>query len=195
MKKLLDIFKNKEKRIENLVFLLVLLIVTLLIINSILKEDKSGNKIGEEDKLKGASLISLEKDNVSEKTNDLELEKRLETILSKIKGVSNVSVLITYSETEEIVPLYNINNSLSQTEEGDGKEKVVKKEESVSKNVLLDNSSNVLIEKKLSPKIEGAIVIAKGVSNINVKSNIISAMEAVTGLASHKIQVFEMGDE
>lgn len=195
MKKLLDIFKNKEKRIENLVFLLVLLIVTLLIINSILKEDKSGNKIGEEDKLKGASLISLEKDNVSEKTNDLELEKRLETILSKIKGVSNVSVLITYSETEEIVPLYNINNSLSQTEEGDGKEKVVKKEESVSKNVLLDNSSNVLIEKKLSPKIEGAIVIAKGVSNINVKSNIISAMEAVTGLASHKIQVFEMGEE
>ena len=195
MKKLLDIFKNKEKRIENLVFLLVLLIVTLLIINSILKEDKSGNKIGEEDKLKGASLISLEKDNVSEKTNDLELEKRLETILSKIKGVSNVSVLITYSETEEIVPLYNINNSLSQTEEGDGKEKVVKKDESVSKNVLLDNSSNVLIEKKLSPKIEGAIVIAKGVSNINVKSNIISAMEAVTGLASHKIQVFEMGDE
>lgn len=195
MKKLLDIFKNKEKRIENLVFLLVLLIVTLLIINSILKEDKSGNKIGEEDKLKGASLISLEKDNVSEKTNDLELEKRLETILSKIKGVSNVSVLITYSETEEIVPLYNINNSLSQIEEGDGKEKVVKKEESVSKNVLLDNSSNVLIEKKLSPKIEGAIVIAKGVSNINVKSNIISAMEAVTGLASHKIQVFEMGDE
>ena len=195
MKKLLDIFKNKEKRIENLVFLLVLLIVTLLIINSILKEDKSGNKIGEEDKLKGASLISLEKDNVSEKNNDLELEKRLETILSKIKGVSNVSVLITYQETEEIVPLYNINNSLSQTEEGDGKEKVVKKEESVSKNVLLDNSSNVLIEKKLSPKIEGAIVIAKGVSNINVKSNIISAMEAVTGLASHKIQVFEMGDE
>ena len=136
MKKLLDIFKNKEKRIENLVFLLVLLIVTLLIINSILKEDKSGNKIGEQDKLKGASLISLEKDNVSEKTNDLELEKRLETILSKIKGVSNVSVLITYSETEEIVPLYNINNSLSQTEEGDGKEKVVKKEESVSNNVL-----------------------------------------------------------
>ena len=195
MKKLLDIFKNKEKRIENLVFLLVLLIVTLLIINSILKEDKSGNKIREDDKLKGASLISLEKDNVSEKTNDLELEKRLETILSKIKGVSNVSVLITYSETEEIVPLYNINNSLSQTEEGDGKEKVIKKEENVSKNVLLDDDSNVLIEKKLSPKIEGAIVIAKGVSNVNIKSNIISAMEAVTGLASHKIQVFEMGDE
>lgn len=195
MKKLLDIFKNKEKRIENLVFLLVLLIVTLLIINSILKEDKSIDNISEEETTKGASFISLEKDNVSEISNNFELEKRLEIILSKIKGVSNVSVLITYSETEEVVPLYNINNNSSQTEEGEGKEKIIKKEESVSKNVLLDDNSNVLIEKKLSPKIEGAIVIAKGVSNVNVKSNIISAMEAVTGLASHKIQVFEMGEE
>lgn len=195
MKKLLDIFKNKEKRIENLVFLLVLLIVTLLIINSILKDDKSLKNISEDESKNGASFINAQKENDDDISNNFELEKRLEVILSKIKGVSNVSVLITYSETEEVVPLYNINNSLNQTEEGDGKEKVIKKEENVSKNVLLDDDSNVLIEKKLSPKIEGAIVIAKGVSNVNIKSNIISAMEAVTGLASHKIQVFEMGEE
>lgn len=195
MKRLLDIFKNKEKRIENLVFLLVLLIVTLLIINSILKDDKSLKNVSEDESKKGASFINAQKENDDDISNNLELEKRLEVILSKIKGVSNVSVLITYSETEEVVPLYNINNSSNQTEEGDGKEKVIKKEENVSKNVLLDDDSNVLIEKKLSPKIEGAIVIAKGVSNVNIKSNIISAMEAVTGLASHKIQVFEMGEE
>lgn len=195
MKKLLDMFKNKEKRIENLVFLLVLLIVTLLIINSILKDDKSLKNASEDESKKGASFINVQKENDDDISNNWELEKRLEVILSKIKGVSNVSVLITYSETEEVVPLYNINNSSNQTEEGDGKEKVIKKEENVSKNVLLDDDSNVLIEKKLSPKIEGAIVIAKGVSNVNIKSNIISAMEAVTGLASHKIQVFEMGEE
>ena len=45
------------------------------------------------------------------------------------------------------------------------------------------------------PKIEGAIITAKGVKNSDAKSNIISAVEAVTGLATHKIQVFEMGDE
>ena len=45
------------------------------------------------------------------------------------------------------------------------------------------------------PQIEGAIITAKGASNSNVKSNIISAVEAVTGIATHKIQVFEMGDE
>ena len=43
------------------------------------------------------------------------------------------------------------------------------------------------------PVIEGAIVTAQGAGNANVKTSIVSAVEAVTGLAVHKIQVFEMG--
>jgi len=42
------------------------------------------------------------------------------------------------------------------------------------------------------PKIEGAVVIAKGAQNTVVKESIIHAVEAATGLATHKIQVFEM---
>ena len=42
------------------------------------------------------------------------------------------------------------------------------------------------------PKMEGAIVIAKGAQNTIVKENITHAVEAATGLAVHKIQVFEM---
>ena len=33
-----------------------------------------------------------------------------------------------------------------------------------------------------------------GLSNAEVKESIIQAVEAVTGLATHKIQVFEMSD-
>ena len=44
----------------------------------------------------------------------------------------------------------------------------------------------------VNPKIEGAIITAKGANNAEVKNNIIQAVEAVTGLATHKIQVFEM---
>ena len=43
------------------------------------------------------------------------------------------------------------------------------------------------------PVIEGAIITAQGAKDSNVKSSIVSAVEAVTGLAVHKIQVFEMG--
>ena len=44
----------------------------------------------------------------------------------------------------------------------------------------------------ISPKIEGAIIAAKGAGNASVKTNIIQAVEAVTGISTHKIQVFAM---
>ncbi len=49
-----------------------------------------------------------------------------------------------------------------------------------------------ITQKEVSPKIEGAIIIAEGAGNIDIKQNIISATQAVTGLLSHKVQVFEM---
>ena len=42
----------------------------------------------------------------------------------------------------------------------------------------------------INPKIEGVIVTAEGAGNVNIKSNIIAAVEAVTGVPTHKIQVF-----
>ena len=44
----------------------------------------------------------------------------------------------------------------------------------------------------IKPKIEGAIIIAEGANNSEIKLRITQAVEAATGLATHKIQVFEM---
>ena len=114
LEKIKNIFKNKEKRVENLVFLLCLLVITLLVINGILKDEDSKesleNRVGVE--------LAKDIDNVKfEEKNDL--EKRLENILSKISGVGDVSVLITYSETSSIVPVYNSNLIISTVEEKD----------------------------------------------------------------------------
>ena len=114
LEKIKNIFKNKEKRVENLVFLLCLLVITLLVINGILKDEDS------KESLENRVGVELAKDinNVKfEEKNDL--EKRLENILSKISGVGDVSVLITYSETSSIVPVYNSNLSISTVEEKD----------------------------------------------------------------------------
>lgn len=46
----------------------------------------------------------------------------------------------------------------------------------------------------VKPKIEGAIVTATGAKDGNIKANIVQAIEAATGLATHKIQVFEMAN-
>ena len=55
-----------------------------------------------------------------------------------------------------------------------------------------NGTSKPITEKVIMPVIEGAIITAQGASNANIKSSIVSAVEAVTGLAIHKIQVFEM---
>ena len=47
----------------------------------------------------------------------------------------------------------------------------------------------------VEPKIEGAIVTATGANNSYIKTNIVQAVEAATGLATHKIQVFSMASQ
>lgn len=59
-----------------------------------------------------------------------------------------------------------------------------------------ENGEKVPVTSKVvNPKIEGAIITATGAGNGTVKNNIVQAVEAVTGLATHKIQVFEMKKE
>ena len=43
-------------------------------------------------------------------------------------------------------------------------------------------------------KLEGIVVVAEGANNLDIKINIISAIEAVTGLGKHKIKVYEMNE-
>lgn len=186
--KIKKIFTNKEKRMENLISFLIILIITLIVINKILDKEETvktdyKNEIGVE-------LAIEEKEDYS-----TDLEKRLENILSKISGVGEVSVLLTYKESSSLVPIYNINSNISTIEEKDtsGGSRVTETE-SLQKDVIMDSSSDIVVEKKVMPIVEGAIITAQGAKDTSVKSNIISAVEAVTGIATHKIQVFEMKD-
>lgn len=63
-----------------------------------------------------------------------------------------------------------------------------------NKEIIVDSENNPITEKVILPKIEGAIVIAEGGENAVIKTNVIQAVSAVTGLATHKIQVFKMSD-
>lgn len=54
---------------------------------------------------------------------------------------------------------------------------------------------NVVTSSVITPEIKGAVIMAKGANNGVVRSNIIQAVEAATGLPTHKIQVFEMKGE
>lgn len=184
---------QNKKKIENLVFLIIILIVTIIIINAIWKKDEiSNNTTKDTNSLSGKVLADNSKDEVS---NQTELETKLENILSTIKNVGKVNVLINYSESSSLVPLYNESTTTSSTEEGDsgGGTRNVTETES-KKDVVFSESSGQkqpVTEKTVMPTIQGAIITAEGAKDVNVKTNIINAVGAVTGLSIDKIQVFE----
>lgn len=176
---------NNKKKTENLVFLLIILIVTVIAINVIWKDEKSDTDITN---ISNKKLAYVEEENLSQNNS---LEEKLEHILSNINGVGNVDVLITYNETEEIVPVYNKTDKKSVTNETDSSGGVRVTEETDAQQEVVYQNDEIIVQKTISPKIEGAIITATGANNATVKADIISAVEAVTGLATHKIQVFE----
>lgn len=193
---------NDKRKIENLVFFVVVLIITIVIINFIWNGEKEANNknVTNDASKQLASTNVVAAGTTNNSNNNVEstdnLEEKLKNILSKIQGVGEVEVCLNYSESSEVVAMYNENSTTSTTEETDDTGGTRKVEETdTQKDVIFgeDNGTKTPITAKVvNPKIEGAIITAKGANNAEVKNNIIQAVEAVTGLATHKIQVFEM---
>ena len=166
--------KDNKRSIENLVVLAILLIATIIAINYIWKGDKKNNK--------NSNKVLAEQNIIKENNNqNCDLEQ-----------VGAVKVLITYSETSVMNPIYNENSEESVTEEEDtsgGKRTI---SSSSNKKEVAYSNNDIITKSVTSPQIQGAVVIAKGAGNSKVKSDIIQAVGAATGLSTYKIQVFEM---
>ena len=179
-----ELFKKREeqtdqkKKIENIVAFIIILIITVLIINNMWSKDEKKNT-----NTTGKVLAGNVESQVSTSENTDDLETRLKNILK-------------YSESSQVVAMYNETNSENKTEENDGDGGTKNSTETETKREIVytdeNGTSKPITEKLIMPVIEGAIITAQGASNANIKSSIVSAVEAVTGLAIHKIQVFEM---
>ncbi len=194
---------GNKKSIENLVVFVIILVATIIFINYIWNGDKKKNNnpssnqntILAENTNQPVNITNNGESDVSGNMGN-SLEKQLENILKNLEGVEDVNVLITYSETNKIVPMYNEDNSQSTTKEEDTQGGVrTINENSTKKEVVYQENNgqkNIVTSTVVTPEIKGAVILAKGANNGDVKSNIIQAVEAATGLPTHKIQVFEM---
>lgn len=114
---------NNKKKIENLVVFIVILIITIILINTIWNGDKKENTQSNTDKI----LAEKTETNDSSESEEIELEQRLENILEKIEGVGKVNVLLTYSETSQMLAMYNEDSTKSDTEETDTRAEEIEK--------------------------------------------------------------------
>lgn len=172
-----NITKDKEKRTQNLVLLVILLVILLISINLIF--DKSSNN---ESNITKKAESDENVGSVSNNIDQTDLEKKLENILSQISGISDVSVVLTYSQDTKQNVVYNTKEEIK-----DGNSS---KEASVAYNET-SGSKTAIVESVELPKIEGAIVVAKGANSVEIRSKIASAISSVTNIAAYKVQVFE----
>lgn len=114
--------ENNKRKIENLVLFVIILIVTIVAINYIWNGDNNkSDKITND--ASGKRLASEENIITNDDTTSSSdgIEEKLENILSNIKGVGEVKVLITYSQTSRVIPMYDEDTSSTITEETDSR--------------------------------------------------------------------------
>lgn len=102
LEKIKNLFKEKDdkKKMENLIVFLIILVVTLILVNKILKDEPDSKTDFSQNQV-GAQLVNSEISNSTliDKSNESGIEERLENILSGINGVGKTEVLITYKDS------------------------------------------------------------------------------------------------
>ncbi len=173
---------DTKKKIQY-VAVLLLAIIILTIYFSSFKSGGGGNAAPETSKAASAAI---------------DLESRLEGILSRIEGAGKVDVMITYESTPEKVPALSVDKQISSTtdigENGNSTTNI----ENTQSNVVTINGgsgSDALVLKENTPVIMGVIVIAQGADNIAVKLDLLNAVETVLNVSPDRVDVYKMNNE
>lgn len=120
-----------------------------------------------------------------------ELELKLTEILKEINGVGDVSVMITYDNSQEIEPAYNSSSTKETTSETDstGGERTVETS-SENKTIVTSDSSKPIVIKTNEAKVKGVLVIASGANDSIVKETLYEAVKTALQISGHQVQVY-----
>ena len=174
-----NIVKNKERRVQNLILLVVLLVIILICANFLFSSKQNEQNMGNNTSTN--TNINNSTAGIS-KTNSDTMEEKLSVILSQISGISDVSVVLSYSKESRQNLAYNVKETEKEGEKTS--------EKSVAYNEQ-GNNKTAIIETIEMPKVEGAIVVAKGADTVEIRSKIASAISNLTNVPVYKVQVFE----
>lgn len=105
------------------------------------------------------------------------LERKLETVLSKVAGAGQVSVVLTVKEGSRQIP--------AQDTEVSG-------EEQSRKTVIISQGTGkegTVVLQSIYPKFQGALIVCPGGRDATVRLQLMEAVRALTGLSSEKISI------
>lgn len=109
-------------------------------------------------------------------------EKRLEQIISNIKGVGEVAVMITYQSSGGKELAYETRSNRAERDSG--------VTENIDRQAVVTSGEPVIL-RELYPEVKGVIVTATGAGDARVRADISRAVCAALGVAAHKVCIFE----
>lgn len=175
--------KDNKKNLDYLLIFVLIVIVGLLYFSSFFTQQSTDN----------TDTSAATANTVVNSSDDLEEE--LKGVLSKIEGVGEVDVMITYETGSEIVPALSVeettstktNNSNDNTDTSETKSTSTKP---VTVSSGGENSLLVLVKKE--PVVNGVIVVAEGAGDIKTKLALQRAVQTVLNIDSSNIDIFAM---
>ncbi|WP_026487553.1 hypothetical protein [Caldanaerobius polysaccharolyticus] len=178
-------FMKYDRKMENLI-VFALIGVILIIAGSFFTRGESGGKNATKTDLnKTASLNSGYED---------ELEKKLEDMLSNVKGVKEVKVMVMLaSDKGTMVPAVDNSESKRITEEKDsqGGSRTITEYSSDKKTVTVNTSSGnqPVVLSETAPEVKGVLVVVNGPDDSDFLYKLSSMVQVALGIPAYKVMV------
>jgi len=189
--------KEKLLRKENMIvfaLLGILLLVIAIPVDSDSANENSGEK-EEKDNKEDMTVLDTEVDENLEYC--LQLEQRIEELLSSMDGVGEVQAMVTLVTSKELIVEKDepvTRNTITESDGAGGTRST--NESSYDYETIYqtdgEGNKNPYVIKQIEPEIQGITVVAQGGGNAIVQKNISDVLEALFHLDAHKIKVVKM---
>ncbi len=122
------------------------------------------------------------------------LEKRVEEMISSVKGVGNARVMITLESGIEYIyeKEQNVSSTLNEDHTQEGGAKIQQSEDSKESFIIVEDANGrktALVRKQLEPQIQGVVIVCEGGGNAVVAKNIYDLVTTALGIGYDRVCV------
>lgn len=191
-KKIVEFVQQKKwKKMKKGDWLILVLAGVLLLILAMPVKEETIEKETDSEKTASKQEQEAEKEDYAG-----ELEERLEHVLEQMDGVGKVKVMITLSDYGEDVvekDCTSTGSTTTETDSGGGSRTITENEISnTTVYVEKDGENYPYLQKEVTPKIEGIVVVAEGGDKPVVVSDISEVAMSLFSVEAHKVKVVKM---
>ena len=169
-------FLKKLKQVKHIGFIITMIFVLILLIilfGNFNFSSSSAIKVSSSDSAYTNSVEYVQ-----------QMEDKLKNLIAKIKGTGNVEVMLTLDSGTSIVLASN--DETKTTSNGNSSTTTV----SANPIILKQNGNNLpVVVEEVIPKIKGVVIVSSGAKDVNVRLNILNAVQTLTGLTNSQIQI------